>query len=427
MITLYLKQAWQLLKQNLLFSGISIVGTALSISLIMMLVVAVQSRIMNYGPEANRDRTLYVKWAGIQKKSDHENNGNGYLSLKTADACFRSLKTPEAVSIVSPLQTRLAALPGGVKAMRCNTLFTDEQFWQVFRFHTISGRVYDRADLDAAIHKAVLSAGMARTLFGDVHAAVGKTITLDYHSFTVCAVVSDVSTLATDAFAQIWIPYTTAQIRRNPWAEEISGNYKAFILAHRSADFPAIRAEVEQRVAVYNASLREYELNLRSQPDTKIVEIGRFGPGDPDTTSLIVGLIFTIMMLLIVPAVNISGLTLSRIYQRMPEIGVRRAYGATRMELMQQILTENLLLSLLGGVLGIVFSYAGISLCRDWVLGTTAYFGMHIKPDMEISLLLNPWALLFAVLFCLILNLLSAGIPAWRGASVGIVKAISNE
>ncbi len=427
MVRLYLKQAWQLLKQNLLFSSISIIGTALAISLIMMLVVAFQSRIMNYGPEVNRNRTLYVKWAGIQKKDTHENNGNGYLSLKTADICFRSLKTPEVVSVVSPLQTRLAALPGGSKATRCSTLFTDDQFWKVFRFRIMSGKVYDRVDLDAAIHKAVISESMARMLFGDANVAVGKTVTLDYHPFTVCAVVDDVSTLATDAYAQVWIPYTAGQIRRNPWAEEISGNYKAFILAHRSSDFPAIRAEIEQRVRVYNASLREYELNLRSQPDTKLVEMGRFGPGDPDTVSLVMKFILTIIMLLIVPAVNISGLTLSRIYQRMPEIGVRRAYGATRMELMQQILIENLLLSILGGLLGVLLSYVGLSLCRDWALGSTAYFGMHIKPDLDFSLYLNPWILFLAILFCLVLNLLSAGIPAWRGSSAGIVKAISNE
>lgn len=427
MIKLYFKQAWQLLKQNPLFSLINVMGIALSIAVITMLVVIMQSWVANLEPEVNRSRTLYVKWAGIQKKTNDENCGNGYLSLKTINACFTPLTTPEAISVVSPLQIQLIALPGGMKATRCHTLFTDGQFWKLFHFKTLEGRLYTQADLNAGIQKIVLNQTTAKRIFGSSESAVGKQLVLNYRLFTVCAVVADVSPLATDAYADVWTPYTTGQIKENDWAENISGNYKVFLLARSSADFTKIRQELSKRVDAYNGSLQEYQLNLRSQPDTKLVEFGRFGPGDPDTVSLILTFVLAIVMLLAVPAVNISGLTMGRIYQRMAEMGVRRAYGASRANIMLQVLTENLFLSLLGGMLGVAFSYIGLYLCKDWALSSTAYFGLHIKPELTIFLFLNPWTIFAIFLFCALINLLSAGIPAWRSASVDIVRAIENK
>jgi len=63
-----------------------------------------------------------------------------------------------------------------------------------------------------------------------------------------------------------------------------------------------------------------------------------------------------IAILLLVPAVNLSGMTLSRMRRRMAEIGVRKAFGATGGELMRQVFFENLVLTLLAGVVGLALS-----------------------------------------------------------------------
>lgn len=412
-----------MLKENKLLSVISIVGTALAICLIMMLVIVHQVWIMNYAPETNRNRMLYVKWLGVQDKKTGDNWGNAYLSLKTAKACFLPLKTPEKVSVVSPLQSRLAAIPGGAKQQKCHVLFTDDAFWKVFDFNVTAGKPYTKEEFESGTQKIVVTETLARQLFGSTN-VVGKSIELSYMPYTICAVVKDVSSLLESTYAEAWIPYTSTNIRNFNWAENVTGLYKVYILAKSSGDFDAIRKEVEQRVSIYNASLSDYKITLYRQPDTKYTERMRFGPGYPDIKGSIIQNIILVLILLAVPAINLSSMTLSRMNKRMSEIGIRKAFGATKKGLLMQILYENLVLTFLGGVLGLLFSYASIALFKDWALNTTAYWGMHIAPDFSVKIFLNPMIFVFALFFCLVLNLMSAGIPAYRASSMTIVNAL---
>ena len=419
----YLKQTIRMLKDNKLLSIISIVGTALAICLIMMLVIVHQVWIMNYAPETKRDKMLYVKWVGVQNKKTGENISNAFLSLKTAKACFLSLKTPEEVSVVSPLQSRLAAISGGAKRQKCYVLFTDDTFWKVFDFSVLAGKPYTKEEFESGTKKMVITETLAKQLFGTAD-VVGKSMELSYMPYTICAVVKDVSSLLESTYGQIWIPYTTANIRNFNRDENVAGLYKAYILAKSSDDFDAIRQEVEHCVSIYNASLSDYNINLYRQPDTKYTERMRFGPGYPDVTGSIIQNIFLVLIMLAVPAINLSGMTLSRMNKRMSEIGIRKAFGATKKGLLIQILYENLVLTFLGGALGLLLSYISIALFKDWALNTTAYWGMHIAPDLPMKIFLNPVVFIFALFFCVMLNLMSAGIPAYRASSMTIVNAL---
>ncbi len=60
MIRIYLKQAWSLLKENPLISGLSIAGTALAIAAVMLIILVIQVRMAEYAPESNRGRMLHV-------------------------------------------------------------------------------------------------------------------------------------------------------------------------------------------------------------------------------------------------------------------------------------------------------------------------------------------------------------------------------
>ena len=116
------------------------------------------------------------------------------------------------------------------------------------------------------------------------------------------------------------------------------------------------------------------------------------------------------------------------IRSRLPEIGIRKAFGATKGRLLVQILSENMFLTLLGGVVGLLFSYIAIFLLRTWLLSNSfgsisSVFGG--TPMLSVSELLNPVIFLYAFLFCLILNLLSAGIPAYRMSRKEVVEALN--
>lgn len=136
--------------------------------------------------------------------------------------------------------------------------------------------------------------------------------------------------------------------------------------------------------------------------------------------------IITLIILLIVPAVNLSGLTLSRMRKRLSEIGVRKAFGAPRRELMMQVLSENMLYSLLGGVLGLILSY-GATFFLGSMLFSIDFMGNGVTDlrTMCMDLLFDPVVFLLAFFACFALNLLSAAIPAWRVTRTNIVDAIN--
>lgn len=427
MIKLYFKQAFKLLGENKLLSSISIIGTALAIAMIMVIVITLRATIAPFAPESHRDRMLIFRYAGLQNKSNANWQSNGPIGYNTAKACFKEMTVPEAVSITSAFQeTMLAAKPAG-EMESCSVLQTDDAFWKVFEFDFVSGKPYDNADFDAGAAKAVISEDMARRLFGTSE-VVGKTFLLNHTAYLISGVVRPVSKLARYAYAQVWIPLSSTDAFTATWGDEdIMGMVAVFILAKSEKDFPAIHNEADRLRGVYMAGHPNFDLLYRGQPDTYFVAAQRYSANNPPAVKQAVQqYILTLIVLLIVPAVNLSGLTLSRMRKRLSEIGVRKAFGAPRRELMTQVLSENMLYSLFGGILGLILSYIAAFLLGGMLFSVDFISnGVDDLRTMCIDLLFDPAVFLLAFLACFLLNLLSAAIPAWRITRTNIVDAIN--
>ena len=97
-------------------------------------------------------------------------------------------------------------------------------------------------------------------------------------------------------------------------------------------------------------------------------------------------------------------------------MGVRKAFGATKGRLLTQVLCENLITTLIGGIIGIILSVVLLQLCKSFLLSkeTVLTFEMLFKPVLFAA----------ALFFTLLLNLLSAGLPAIRIAREQIVEAL---
>lgn len=427
MIKLYIKQAIRLLKENKLLSFISVVGTALAISMIMAIVISIRASIVPLAPETHRDRMLICRFAGLHGKPNSNWQENGAMSHGTVKACFKAMTIPEAVTIVSEqTETMLACRPAG-ELIDCSVLQTDDAFWKVYEFDFLKGHPYDNADFEAGVAKAVVSEDMAYRLFGTSD-VVGKTFLLNHASYLISGVVHSVSRLAKCAYAQIWIPYTSTNLVSLTWGnDEIMGHFSAFILAKSEDDFEAIRAEADHLSTVFMTGHPQYELSFRGQPDTYFTAQHRIASNRPaETKQTIRQYALTLLVLFLVPAVNLSGLTLTRMRRRMAEIGVRRAFGASRGKLMVQVLSENMLYSLFGGLLGLLLSYAA-----TFFLGKMLFSVDFVSEGVEnlraicVDLLFDPQVFLLAFLACFLLNLLSAAIPAWRITRTNIVDAIN--
>lgn len=428
MYKIYFKQALQLLKENPFLGILTIIGTALAICMIMIIVIVYEVRTANYKPETHRDRMLSVKWGTSRpKKEGGDWTSNSMLSLRSIKECFYPLKSAEAVTGVLPFTNLLVTVPGTTEGFKADVTYTDAAFWRVFEFDFLDGQPYVQEEFESGIRKAVISETIARRLYGTEEIA-GKTIELSFVPYTICGVVKDVPMQAEAAYGNVWTPYTTTPLSEDGWNENLLGSMRCYILAPSSADFDAVRREVDQRVEMLNSTLSDVRLDLRGQPDTQFTQLSRnWANANADVSGLIRKYVIIILVLLLVPAFNLSGITLSRMKKRMAELGVRKAFGASQKELFGQILYENFIFTLIGGAVGLAFSYFAVIVMKDWLLFTTIQSLSSGTDTTSAEMLFKPMVFVYAFLFCLLINLVSAGIPAWLASKKNIVSSLNQQ
>lgn len=117
-------------------------------------------------------------------------------------------------------------------------------------------------------------------------------------------------------------------------------------------------------------------------------------------------------------------MTQSRLRRRVSEIGVRRAFGCTRAEVIRDVIAENFIITLIGGVTGLL-----LCLFFGYFFSDMIFSDLNVMRQADLSLrLLFDWKLYAsALLFCFVLNLFSAGIPAWRASRISPVDAINSK
>jgi len=433
MYKVYLKQAMQMLRQNKFFSIIYITGTGLAITMVMILAILYYFRTGNIAPEINRDRMLVIQHGKILNKVEGQGNGSSRLSYPTIKECFYSMQTPEAVTAILPIgeQTEFIQTPGSDEVYNGLVMGTDVAFWKIFQFRFLAGKPYTEEEFTSGIRKAVVSESLARRLF-NTSDATGKTFLLNFEESQVSGVVEDVPSIAQFCYAEMWIPFTNrpSQIQGSKWCDFILGHMQLYILAKKPGDFDAIRREAEENCRRYSANIPQYNFVLNEQPDTVLRAWLRTDSfASPKFMKLFIQIFSVIFLLLLVPSINLTGMTASRMKKRMEELGIRKAFGAQNRTLLLQILYENLLLTLLGGLIGLLISYGLIFMLKGWLLGNYDGAGRSLPASIDLSpgMLINPAIFGYTLIFCLILNLMSALVPAWRALRRPIVDALNDK
>lgn len=428
MKTNYLKQAWLSIRQQPMVSSVSIAGTALAIFLIMIVVMMNEVQTAPFAPESNRDRWLVQKYASIRNNAWGENDSsNGALAFNTIKAVFYEMKTPEAVTAFDIYQDMASLSVPGQPAFGAECRGVDDGFWKVMDFTFINGNPFTKSDFESAITVAVINESVARRLFGSTD-VVGREFTINHAPYKVCGVVKDVSNLAQQAYSEVWIPLTTTNSATFSWCEYMGG-LSAIILAKDPADFPAIREEYNMlfKKLEDEAKINGWEFIFRDRPYTQEVAAAtQWANGDPDMDSARRRKLIIYLILLIVPAVNLSSMTQSRLQRRREEIGVRRAFGAKRSTIITDIFIENLIITLVAGLIGLMLSLVFAIVWGESIF-TPGYGASATASGISFSVLFHWSTFLWAMIFCFFLNLLSAGIPSLNASRVNIVNALTGK
>ena len=377
-VRVYLKQAWNLMKQNPLFSTLYIVGTGISIVMTMVIAIVYYVRLAPVYPETNRMRTLVVKSAKMTNDESTHSSNISYAMLKD---WFYSLESAEVSTGVSG--TSYARVTNDKEEIPTYARYTDENFFRVFPLVFLEGKPFTEADRRSGIHNVVLTDSYAQQLFGTTKGVVGKNFLMDYTNVKVVGVVKSGSFLTPDSYAQVYLPYSCRDGYDDEGSHWALGGYRVYILMKESKSVTDVQDEVLELVRKFNVS-----------------DMG-------------------------------DGWKLDLLGRQLPDLGIRKAFGASRRRLLVQIIWENLLLTGLGTLLGLVIAWIVLALSGYEIFSLFEVFPKFppkgVNLGMGIDMFFAPLIFVAAALFCLLLNLISALIPAWNALRHPIVESLNEQ
>ncbi len=421
------------IRRQPVIGSVTIIATALSIFLFMVVAITSRVSVVPFAPESCRDRLLIADNIHFEPiKEGGTRNGFG-LCHYTAKKLYGGLDGVENMAIIRDWLVPHNVNGSTEKSFEAETRDVDAAFFRIFDHTLISGRYFTDEEAYANMPVVVISESTARKAFGTTECE-GKTLVIDQKEYTVTGVVKDSSLLATHASGDIFIatgPETASGLMYEgdenmaPYMHYAS-NHTAILLVKEDVDFDYIRKQVKARYAEFNTELKSigYEVVYHDSPyDQKTVTSGEIDDySSPDFSRQEHERYLLYAILLILPAINLSTLLHSRMRRRVNEIGIRRAFGCTRSRVIVDIISENFLLTLVGGIIGVgigitfALTYSGLYESRDTV-------GLQISPAL--SAVINIGTILIAVAVCFILNLISAFVPAWQASRLNPVEAIN--
>lgn len=418
-------RCWALLRQNPLFSSIYIVGTALSVALVMVMFILFYVKFAPIYPEGNRNRTLVLKYVQATSLTEvHSWNGGG-VSPRISQDILRNLPHLEDYALIYEEYEGRAALTKQAAPVQVSSKYVNDGFWRVFTFRFLSGKPFSKEEVESAMPVAVISERLARRLFG-TEEAVGSQFLFNGQELKVTGVVREVSWVTPATAADVWLPMTRHEVaaysRNN---SQLVGNLSLYMTAPTASDKDALRQEVNDAFRRYNTSCKEFKYEIFGQPDDYWKSCFRVSY-EMDIDSALRPFVYFLLALLLIPALNLGGIVASRVDNRMSELGIRKAYGASNGWLLRQILKENLLFTSLGSLLGLLLSFLCIRLSSDWLMTLLdGDISVYIPaPEFTFGMLFQPAVFGAAVFFCLLLNLLSALLPALLSLRKSVVELL---
>ena len=420
----YIKQAWNLMKQNKLFTGIYVAGTGIAIAMTMTVFIVLYVKFAPIYPEYNRDRTLVMKYmtrTNKDKKPGDRSSSLAYSLKEMLASCPHLDKIGATFKIAEGFT---ATIQQTQEVMGINCILTDQGYWEVFTYQFLGGRAFTEAEIKSDMSVVVLSESMAKTLTGSAD-AVGKQVLINGKEHQVCGVVKDASTITPVTSADVYLPLSSFPGGMRD--RGLLGNVHLYMTSRNVSDNETLKAEVKDVIERYNQEDKKYNWNIWEQPDEYWISTFRINQ-DPNMKELVKGFLYILLALLFIPALNLSGMISSRMNRREAEFGVRKSYGASNALIIGQVLGENLLLTCVGGVLGILFSYIIVWMSNEWIMyifGGIENLNPNIAPaTFTFEMLFNPTIFLLVFGLCVLLNLISALVPTVWALRKPIVECL---
>ena len=441
--------SFALIREDKLFSAIYIAGTAVAIASAMVIAILLNILLGDIAPESNRSRTLYLQGSFNDELTPggERYRYNECYSMTALDSCFRKMNCVEAAAGIRTAQETIGD-EAGEQNFRVDVMRCDPDFFRLYDLDFVKGRPFSEKEFRNGERVCVVSENVAKQLGGADHFTLPGR---DYHPvFHIVGVVKTVSGLVRQVASDIYVPYTDYVFGSVPDASTITdqnGNplsYKTYhdylevrILLREGYSRQDFLDEIEPLRRHYNATVSDkvgdkdsWMIWARSHYFTCMNFFEADEESFSDKAENMLPPAILMLLFLLLPAINLSGLVSNRMEARRAEMGIRKAFGAKRRGLLNEVIHENLVLTLLGGAVGWVLSWLFLYVVRDceiFRITFTSRDGRDYVPTFDFQMFFTPTLFLVAFLCCAVLNLMAALIPSWHSLRKPIVESLNQK
>jgi putative ABC transport system permease protein len=393
------------LLRNKLRAFLTMLGIIIGVgSVIAMLALGEGSKMSIRDEMSSMGTNMLMIMPNMQRRAGVSLGSSNSMALKYSDVTALRI---EAVTLaaVSPEVRASGQVIYGNQNTQTTIYGISEEYLSIKKLEVGNGRLFNAQELKSMAKVCLLGQTVVEDLFGENIDPIGFSIRIKNLPFQVIGVLAEKgeSGMGQDQDDLILAPYTTVQ-RRLAAIDYINGIYASAVTEDKSAQ---AKTEIEEILRRTHKLKESDENDFRIMSQSELIETVSTVT---DIMTLLLGAIAGISLL--VGGIGIMNIMFVSVTERTREIGLRMSIGGRGKDILKQFLVESMLLSILGGALGVIFGYLTARLAGSL---------------MESPILVTTRSVVLAFIVCFAIGVFFGWYPAKKAAGLNPIDAIRYE
>ncbi|MBM3141917.1 MAG: FtsX-like permease family protein [Chloroflexi bacterium] len=402
--------SWQVLHTNKMRSSLTILGIVIGVSAVVFLVSFGRGHEANITGifESMGANAIYITSATSMTQGI--SGATASITLEDAEALANPNRAP-SVALVAPMTEKLAKVVYGNENATVNIMGATPDIAQIISYPVAEGEFISEQDVKRGARVAVLGSKTATDLFG-TEDPIGKTIRVSGTQFEVIGVLEKKGGFIGSADDFVLIPLTTMQSRL--LGETSARGRPIQTIAVKAVSTDQIDAAKEEVTSILR---QRHNIREGKDDDFTIIDMQEILSSMREVLGIMQVFLGSVGAIsLLVGGIGIMNIMLVSVTERTREIGIRKAVGAKRRDILRQFLVEASMLSLTGGIIGLTIA----------ALGTWAITGVQLGP-YPVKAPMSPDIVIIAISVAVFVGLASGIYPAYRAAGLDPIESLRHE